>query len=236
MAKKKRNKGKNKNAAAKKEKENPEVVVEEEEATPQKETPPAKEEAPPAQRESDEDSDWDIESGGARPHYLFKVSGFVLIAFGIVIAFGGWYISRRLPLLPNQQILQAHNDIVLRSLLYGVLLILSGVLLKLYALVLVLNRTEEERGLPALDGEWFLKMSTLVFTLTAGAVLIRGYLETHMLEFALSAERNIMSWYIGLYLKKCVISGIFFLVLAIFTMLYLVSLKVVRGTPFEETE
>ena len=214
MAKKKRNKGKGKDK-----KKQADVEVNE------KVTP---------DDTSEEDSDWDIESGGARPHYLFKVSGFVLIAFGIVIAFGGWFISRKLPLIADKVILQAHNDIVLRSLLYGVLLILAGLLLKLYALVLVLNKTEEERGLPPLEGEWFLKMATLVFTLTAGAVLIRGYLETHMLEFALAAERNIMGWYVGLYLKKCVTSGVFFLVLAIFTLLYLVSMKVVRGTAFDE--
>jgi len=182
------------------------------------------------------DDDWDLASGGARPHYLFKVSGFVLIVGGILFAFGGWYVSQLIPVSPNPQLLEWHCNLVLGSLLYGVLLIIGGILLKLYAVLLVCNHVEEQRGLPPIPNEWFLKMSSLLFTMTAGAILIRGYLSTEMIDYAAASSRNVVEWFALQYMRRCILSGTFFLLLGAFALLYLVASKVARGTPFEESD
>lgn len=180
-----------------------------------------------------EDEDWDPYEPGVRPHYLFKVSGFVLITVGVIVAFGGYYVARSYLPPITTRLIEAHNDMVSQALIYGILLVLGGVLLKLYAVLTVMARQELDAGHEEDGSEWFLRHAALILAFVGGAVLVRGFLETRMVDFSAGRERLFVAWYTALYARKCVLSGAFFLAMAIFTQVYLLGNKLVRGTEFE---
>jgi hypothetical protein len=195
-----------------------------------------------AEADEDDGDDYEDEQGDGgeegdltslRPHWLFRTSAFVLVTAGIFVAFGGLYLA--LTTLPpiTFGLIEAHANLVIRALLFAVLLVSAGILMKLHAVLVVLQERESRRGYIESGTEWFLKMGTIAFAALAAFVLVRGLLETKMAGFAIGNELTFVLRYTKLYWQRCALWGSFFLGMALFSLVQLISTKLVRGTEFE---
>ena len=150
---------------------------------------------------------------------LLNLSAFFFIGGGIVVIYGGWFIARTYLPQINPAFITKHNDVVIKGLLYGTLLFETGIFFKLYGILHKLslkNHKKEE-----FTGEWFLKLAIVLLVGASCVILTTGFVKQHLFNFHMAADSAFAMNYLGSYVKRCILSGSFFLLLAIFTQTYM---------------
>jgi hypothetical protein len=168
-------------------------------------------------------------SSTERIQFLFGTSSFVLTAFSVFVTFGALIVAKRM-FGGAGLMIPARNDFVTVALILGVILLETALILRLYALLSryvglpVLGRAVRDRS------EWFLKVASAAFS-TGAAVNI-----------AVAIHRYRTFWRVGAIARSAPSSAAmreaanailtqafgvaaFFLLLAIFSLVYLLNLK-----------
>jgi hypothetical protein len=165
------------------------------------------------------------EPGSIRLDWLLNLSAFFFVAVGIIVIYGGWFIARTIVPQINPAFIAKHNDIIIKGLLYGTLLFEAGIFFKLYSLIYLIDNKKKAKGIAPAEGEWFFKLAILLLIGAACTILTTGFYKQHMLNFDLSEHALFAVTYLATYLKRCILSASFFILLAIFTQVYLLFIK-----------
>lgn len=167
------------------------------------------------------------DNSSLRLDWLLNLSSFFFIGAGIIVIYGGWFIARTyLPPL-NGVLIAKHNDIIINGLLYGSLLFETGIFFKLYSLIYTIGLKQKAEGVQPPEGEWFLKLAIVLLAAASCIILTTGFVKQHVLLYGHTPNALFIKT-VATYLKRCILSGSFFLLLAIFTQVYLLFLKIVR--------
>jgi len=154
--------------------------------------------------------------------WLLNLTSFFFITFGIVIIYGGWFIARKFVPEINEVMSIAHSKIVVDGLLIGSLIVSAGVFFKVYELLYRVNSIKKPCPVPEAESTWFLKLAMVLFSGGACIILIAGFLQQHLIANIKPQDLAFSLRYIEGHSHRYLLSGLFFVLMAIFTQIYLI--------------
>jgi hypothetical protein len=169
-------------------------------------------------------------TSSARAQYLFGTSSFVLLVVAVFVTFGCFLVSKRF--FP-EQFLQLRYEFVQEALALGLVTLAASLILRLYAVLVSFGVMSPVPGVPKSRAAWFLNVASITFVTAAAFTLVVGLHRSHTwwtLAEGLKAAGTAAGAEIvrlaahNLALETFAMAS-FFLLFAMFTLIYLLKLR-----------